>query len=142
MFTVWCRHALSDCQITEAYLYVIGKSYIMLTWTYTIILNIKGKQNFKHFYYIHIVEISTQKGEHSWKYTELSLKRKEGISWQQSSGILIFPVTLLGNRRSDTIQSSKYLTVTITIITILNIFFSSFSGTKTSVALYTMGTIY
>jgi len=26
--------------------------------------------------YIHIVEIPTQKGEHSWKCTELSLKRK------------------------------------------------------------------
>ena len=142
MFTVWCRHALSDCQITEAYLYVIGKSYIMLTWTYTIILNIKGKQNFKHFYYIHIVEISTQKGEHSWKYTELSLKRKEGISWQHSSGILIFPVTL-GNRRSDTIQSSKYLTVIpLTITQFLKYFCLSFSRTKSSVALYTMMTIY
>jgi len=29
-----------------------------------IVLNIKGKHNFKHFYYIHIVETPTQKGEH------------------------------------------------------------------------------
>ena len=43
------------------------------------VLNIKGKQNFKEFNYIHIVEIPSQKGEHSWKCTELSLKRKEEI---------------------------------------------------------------
>jgi len=36
----------------------------MLTWTYIGVLNIKGKHNFKHFYYLHIVEIPTQKGEH------------------------------------------------------------------------------
>ena len=65
MFTVLCRHAHSDCQSTEAFLYVIGKSNIMLTWKYIGVLNIKGKHNFKHFYYIYIVEIPTQKGEHS-----------------------------------------------------------------------------
>ena len=37
----------------------------MLTWKYTIVLNIDGEHNFKHFYFIHIVEIPTQKGEHS-----------------------------------------------------------------------------
>jgi len=39
----------------------------MLTWKYIIVLTIKGKHNFKHFYYIHnfIVKIATQKGEHS-----------------------------------------------------------------------------
>jgi len=37
----------------------------MLTWTYISVLKIKGKHNFKHFYYIHIVEIATQKGEYS-----------------------------------------------------------------------------
>ena len=63
MFTVLCRHAHSDC--TEAFLYVIGMSNIMLTWKYIGGLNIKGKHNFKHFYYIHIVEIPTQKGEQS-----------------------------------------------------------------------------
>jgi len=31
------------------------------------------------FYYTHIVEIPTQKGEHSWQCKELSLKQKEGI---------------------------------------------------------------
>ena len=30
------------------------------------------------FYNIHNIEITTQKGEHLWKCTELSLKRKEG----------------------------------------------------------------
>ena len=32
---------------------------------YIIVLNIKGKHIFQHLYYIHIVEIPTQKGEHS-----------------------------------------------------------------------------
>ena len=62
------------------FIYVIGKSNIMLTWQYIIVLNfnIKGMHNFKYFCYIHMVEIPTQKGEHSCKCTELSLKRKEG----------------------------------------------------------------
>ena len=30
-----------------------------------IVLNIKGKHNFKHVYYMHIVEIPTQNREHS-----------------------------------------------------------------------------
>ena len=65
MFTVLCRHAHFDCQGNILYnIYV---------------LNMKGKHNFKHFYFIYIVETPTQKGEHSWKYTELSLKIKEGI---------------------------------------------------------------
>ena len=52
----------------------------MQTLKYIIFLNIKGKHNFKHLYYIHIVDIPTQKGEHSWTCTELSLKGKEGIN--------------------------------------------------------------
>jgi len=56
---------LIDKGLNNFYNYVIGKSYIMLTWKYIIVLNIKGKHNFKQFYYIHIVEIPTQKGEHS-----------------------------------------------------------------------------
>ena len=72
MITVLCRHAHYDWQI--AFLYVIGKSNMMLTWKY-----ISGKHNFKHFNYIHVVEIPTQKGEHSWKCTKLSHKRKDGI---------------------------------------------------------------
>ena len=39
----------------------------MLTWTYIIALNGKGKHNFKHFYYIHIVLITTQKGEEMYR---------------------------------------------------------------------------
>ena len=65
MFTVLCRHAHCDWQSTEVFLNIIGKSNIMLTWKYIGVLNIKGKHNFKHFYYIHIIEIPTQKGEHS-----------------------------------------------------------------------------
>jgi len=41
----------------------------MQTWKYIIVFNIKGKQNFQHFYYIHIVEIPTQMREYSWKCT-------------------------------------------------------------------------
>ena len=37
----------------------------MLTWKYIIVLNIKGKNNFKQFYDTHIVEIPILKGEHS-----------------------------------------------------------------------------
>ena len=49
-------------------------------WKYSSVLNITGKRNFKHvLLYIHIVDIPTQKGEHSSKCTELSLKRKEEI---------------------------------------------------------------
>ena len=48
MFTVWCRHAHSDWQITEVFLYVIRKSNIMFPWTYIIVLDIYGKHNFKH----------------------------------------------------------------------------------------------
>ena len=51
----------------------------METWKYIIVINPKGKHNFDHFYYITIVEIPTPKGEHSCRYTELSLYRKEGI---------------------------------------------------------------
>jgi len=39
MFTVLCRHGHSDWQSTEAFLYVIGKFYIMLTWKYIIVLD-------------------------------------------------------------------------------------------------------
>ena len=45
----------------------------MLTCKY-----ISGKHNFKHFNYIRVVEIPTQKGKHSWKCTKLSHKRKDG----------------------------------------------------------------
>jgi len=37
----------------------------MQTLKYINVLNIKEKNNFKHLYYIHIVDIPTQKGEHS-----------------------------------------------------------------------------
>ena len=39
----------------------------MFKWNYIIVLNIKGKHNCKQFYYIHIVEISTNKGANSYK---------------------------------------------------------------------------
>jgi len=40
MFTVSCRHAQSDGQSTEAFVYVIGKSTSMLTRAYLIVLDI------------------------------------------------------------------------------------------------------
>ena len=41
MFTEWCRHAHSYWQSTvNAFLYVLGKSNSMLTWTYIIVLDI------------------------------------------------------------------------------------------------------
>jgi len=39
--------------IDKAFLYVIGKSYIMETWKNGV-FNIKGKHNFKHCYYSHV----------------------------------------------------------------------------------------
>ena len=48
----------SDLQSSEAFLYVIEKSNIMFTWTYISVL----------CYCIHIIEISTNKGEHSYKF--------------------------------------------------------------------------
>jgi len=47
MFTVLCRHVQSEWQNTAAFLHVIRKSNIMLTWKYIIVLNIIGKHNFK-----------------------------------------------------------------------------------------------
>jgi len=40
MFTVLYRHAHPDGQNTAAFLYVIGKSNIMETWNYIIVLDI------------------------------------------------------------------------------------------------------
>ena len=51
---------------TETFLYVIGKSNSVSTWTYIIVLDIKGKQNFKTFYYMYTVELSTSKGANSY----------------------------------------------------------------------------
>jgi len=54
MFTVLCRH--SEWQSTTACLYATEKSNIMLTWKHIIVLDIKGKHNFKLLYYcIHIL---------------------------------------------------------------------------------------
>ena len=75
MFTVLCRHAHSDWQSTEAFSMLLES---LILWKYIIVLNIKGKNNFNLFHYKTVVEIPTQKGEHSWKCTELSLKR---IDW-------------------------------------------------------------
>ena len=47
MLTVLCRHEHSEWQNTAAFLYVIRKSTIMLTWKYIIVLDIIGKHNFK-----------------------------------------------------------------------------------------------
>ena len=74
MFTVLCRHAHSVWQITEAFLYVIEKSDIMYTWT-LILLFLTFKENTisKLFYYIHIIEIPTNKGANSYKLKILKI---------------------------------------------------------------------
>ena len=53
MHSVW--------QSTEALLYVLGKSDIILTQTHL------RKTQFQMFYYKHIIEIPTNKGAHSYK---------------------------------------------------------------------------
>ena len=75
VFTVWCRHAHSVLQSTEAFLYVIGKSNIRIAWTWIIVLEIYGKHNFKLFttLYIHIIEIPTNKGTNSDNSDKLKL---------------------------------------------------------------------
>ena len=40
------------------------------------------------YIYIYIVEIPTHKGEHSWKYTELPLKRKEVMELKASEDVM------------------------------------------------------
>ena len=80
MFTVLCRHAHSDWQHTEAFLYVIGKSNLCNQGNKLLALTLKGNTIQNIVYYIHIVEIPTQKVEHSWKCIELSLKRNEKIN--------------------------------------------------------------
>ena len=62
MLTILCRHAHSDWQSTAAFLYVIGKSVVCKQGT--ILLE---KHTFKLFYYIHIVEIPTNKRANSYK---------------------------------------------------------------------------
>ena len=64
MFTVYCRHAHSDWNSTAAFIYFIARSTIMLTWTYIIVLDI-------FFYYIHIIEIPTNKGANSYKIKKI-----------------------------------------------------------------------
>ena len=75
MFTVTCGHAHSDWQITEAFIYVIGKSYIMLTWKYKVVLDIKGKHT---VYHIHIVEIPTNKRANSYKFKLSKIGNRKG----------------------------------------------------------------
>ena len=65
-------HILIDKACIETFLYVIGKSYIAWTWNYIIVLNIKGKQNFKHIYYIHILEMNKRESVQSYLYNENS----------------------------------------------------------------------
>jgi len=50
MFTVLCRHVHSDWQSTEAFLYVKGKSNIIVLDN------------------LHIIEIPTNKGANSYKH--------------------------------------------------------------------------
>ena len=50
----------SDWQSTEAFIYVIEKSNIMLTWTFKDIISYV-------LLYIHIIEIPTSKGANAYK---------------------------------------------------------------------------
>ena len=50
----------------------------MLTWKYTIVLNTKGNDNFKHFLLYTYCRNSYTKGKALMACTELSLKQKEG----------------------------------------------------------------
>jgi len=77
MLTVLRRHEHFDWQSTKAFLYVIGKSIIILTWTWTyiIVLDISEKTQFQTFYYIHVIEIPTNKGANSLRLQNM------GISW-------------------------------------------------------------
>ena len=78
LFTILCRYAHSDWQSTGAVLYVIGKSNIMQTWNYIIVLDIKGKQNFKFCYCIHFEEIPANKGANSYK---LKIQKIGNCTW-------------------------------------------------------------
>ena len=68
MFTVLCT------QNTEAYVYVIGS--LILCKHILLSLTLKENTIWNIFYYIRIEETLIQKGEHSWAFTELSLKRR------------------------------------------------------------------
>ena len=90
MFTVLCRHAQSYWHITESLLYDIGKSNIMLTGKYIIVLNIKGKHSFKHFYSIHIVEKYLTKRESTHANVQsFPSNEGEGIEEQKVMNILM-----------------------------------------------------
>ena len=52
----------------------------MLTWTYILVLDIKGKHNFKLFYYIHIIEIPTNKGAHSYNSYDPLIYQSEKLT--------------------------------------------------------------
>ena len=57
----------------------------MRTWKYIIVLNIKGKHNFKQFYYIHIAEIPTQR-ENTYENVQ-SCPSNEKRELSQSTGL-------------------------------------------------------
>ena len=97
MFTVWCRHAHSDLQSSEAFLYVIERYNIMFTWTYISVLGIKGKHNFELCYCIHIIELSTNKGEHSYKFNISNIGKYNvltPLSWNHCHQTSVVQVTL------------------------------------------------
>ena len=50
---------------TDTFWYVTRKSNIMLKWTYDIVLDMLKKTQSQTFYYIHIIEIPTNKGANS-----------------------------------------------------------------------------
>ena len=78
MFTVLCRHVHSCWQSTEAFLYVTGKSNIVSTWKYIIVLHIKGKNNFKHFLLYTYGRNTYQKGTALMKMYRVVPQTKRG----------------------------------------------------------------
>jgi len=69
MFTVWCRHAHTDCQSTKAFFICYRKVFYMFTWTYNYhcprYLRKTQFQTFSTFCILYSIEIPKNKAENS-----------------------------------------------------------------------------
>jgi len=95
-YHVFClyRHPHSDWQSTETQESLILRKHGHLLLSLTLMENTISNI----WYSTHIVEIPTQKGEHSWKCTELSLKRKKRESNVEADRTLSFTPGTTGCR--------------------------------------------
>jgi len=75
MFTVLCRHAHSDIALKQ--FYMLQESLILCKNVHILLYLTLKENTISDIFAIYIYIL--QKGEHSCKWTELSLKRKEGI---------------------------------------------------------------